>query len=202
VSLAGLVLAAGAGTRFGGPKALARTADGQPWVARVAETLRTAGAGPVVVALGAGRETARGLVPQWAVVVEVDDWAQGLSASVRAGLDALGRWAGGVAPGAPGTVPDAVPDALPDAVVVAPVDVPSMPVEAVRRLVLGAGPRALRQATYRHRPGHPVVIGRSHWDALARGLRADVGARPYLVAHAALEIPCDDLWDGQDVDTR
>jgi CTP:molybdopterin cytidylyltransferase MocA len=63
VTVCGVVLAAGAGTRFGGPKALARTAAGEPWLALAVGTLRAAGCEPVVVVLGTGADEAEPLVP-------------------------------------------------------------------------------------------------------------------------------------------
>ncbi|WP_345801102.1 nucleotidyltransferase family protein [Microbacterium sp. AZCO] len=181
--LCGLVLAAGAGVRFGGPKALARSADGTPWVVRAVETLRDAGCRRVVVALGAASGEASALVPADGEVVVVPDWAEGLSASLRAGLAA--------AIGA-------------DAVVVVPVDTPELPVSSVRRVVHAAGeaPSVLAHAVYRGAPGHPVLIGSAHVAALAASLTGDAGARAYLRAHDAVEVECGDLWSGADVDER
>ena len=119
-ALCGLVLAAGAGTRFGGPKALARSADGTPWIDHAVQVLTDAGCGHVVVALGASAAEAHTLVPPHAEVVVVEDWAEGLSATLRRGLRAA----------AAGRT---------DAVLVVPVDTPGMPVSAVRRVVEAAG---------------------------------------------------------------
>ncbi|MFH8251681.1 NTP transferase domain-containing protein [Microbacterium sp. B2969] len=181
--LCGLVLAAGAGTRFGGPKALARMSDGTPWIARAVGTLRDAGCRRIVVTLGAGVDEARSLVPADAEIVFVADWAAGLSASLRAGLIAA---------------------EAAEAAVILPVDTPATPVAAVRRVV-EASPDlmiALVQAVYRGAPGHPVLIGSAHFATLASGISGDVGARPYLRAHGALEVECADLWSGADMDTR
>ncbi len=71
--LCGLVLAAGAGTRYGGPKALARTADGTPWLALAAGALRDGGCVDVLVALGAQAAEARPLVPDGAEALLVPD---------------------------------------------------------------------------------------------------------------------------------
>ena len=86
--ICGIVLAAGAGTRFGGPKALARTPEGEPWIARAARALRDGGCDEVVVVLGAGADAAALLVPDGTRVVIAADWAGGLSHSLRAGLAA------------------------------------------------------------------------------------------------------------------
>ncbi|TDN90959.1 NTP transferase domain-containing protein [Microbacterium sp. BK668] len=185
-AVAGLVLAAGAGTRFGGPKALARTADGTPWVALAVSSLADAGCREVVVALGAGADDARALVPARADVVVIDHWAEGLSATLRAALPEAARRA--------------------DAVVVVPVDTPEMPSEVVRRIVAAAGAAgaalrgALVQAVYHGVPGHPALLGSGHIDDLTRTLSGDRGARAYLVAHGVTDVECADMWSGADHD--
>ncbi|WP_159501392.1 NTP transferase domain-containing protein [Microbacterium sp. 18062] len=182
-TLAGLVLAAGAGSRFGGPKGLARTTEGEPWVARAAQILRAGGCREVLVAVGAAADEVAALLPPWADAVRVDDWTVGVSASLRAGLEAAERTAA-------------------DALVVITVDTPAMPVEAVARLADGASPTALVRAEYAGRPGHPVLIGRTHWPAVSASVSGDRGALPYLRAHGALTVECGDLWSGEDVDAR
>jgi len=189
MTVCGVVLAAGAGTRFGGPKALARggggegEGEGEPWSAKAVRTLRDAGCDPVFVVVGAAADEAAALVPPDAVVVRADDWHRGLSASVRAGLGAA-------------TASPAV------AALVIPVDVPDLPASACRRVMRGAAADALRQATYRGSPGHPALIGRAHWSAVAAQVAGDRGAGAYLAAHGAIAVECADLWHGRDRDTR
>jgi len=196
---AGLVLAAGGGTRYGRPKALVRDDAGRSWLRHAVDVLSASGCSPVIVVLGArGTEAAELLaqtepasprpVPTPSVlVVQTDDWAEGLSASLRAGLlCALDQ-----------------PDLL--AVAVIPVDVPDLNTATIAR-VLGAAPLAeisektLRQARFAGRPGHPVLIGRAHWAPLIAGAVGDTGAGPYLRAHAAEAIECGDLGTGRDID--
>ncbi|GHF04922.1 NTP transferase domain-containing protein [Pseudolysinimonas yzui] len=179
--VAGIVLAGGAGTRAGGPKALRRDADGMPWLHRAVAALRGGGCGSVWVVLGADAALARALVPAEATVVVAEDWAEGLSASLRAGL--------GAAP----------PDA--SAVVVTLVDLPGLPAAAVARLLSAPLDAAtLRRATYEGRPGHPVVIGRDHWAAVAASVDGDRGAGRYLAAQGAELVELSGLWDGADAD--
>lgn len=180
---AGLVLAAGAGRRFGGPKVLASDADGTPWVVKAVEALRGGGCEPVIVVLGAGADEASPLVPLGVRIVRTDGWAEGVAASLRAGLDAM---ASTVSP----------------AVVVVPVDTPELPATAVARLASLASVDGLAFATYDGAPGHPVLIGRGHWSALAAAATGDIGARPYLRAHGAEAVECGDLWSGADRDVR
>jgi CTP:molybdopterin cytidylyltransferase MocA len=179
----GVVLAAGAGTRFGGPKALALDADGTPWIARAVAALSGGGCAEVVVVLGAGADRAGALVPESARVVVAADWAEGISRSLATGLEA--------AAGA-------------DAALITPVDTPELPADAVARVRLAAGDRpraALVRATYGGRPGHPVLLGADRWAAVRAELHGDTGAGPFLVRHGAVAVECGDLWSGADQDT-
>jgi CTP:molybdopterin cytidylyltransferase MocA len=178
----GLLLAAGAGSRIGMPKALMRDADGSSWLQRSVATLVDGGCDGVTVVLGARAAEARPLVPDGASVVVAEDWADGMSASLRAGLDALGD---------------------DDAVVLSLVDLPDVTAEVIRRVVAaGAGPATLSRAAYDGRPGHPVVIGRDHWAGVVASATGDFGARHYLDAHEVTLVECGDLATGRDQDTR
>ena len=79
---AGVLLAAGAGTRFGMPKVLA--AHGE-WLSSAVAALHRGGCDDVVVVLGAAIVD----VPAPARAVIATDWSDGLSASLRAGLSAV-----------------------------------------------------------------------------------------------------------------
>ncbi|RPF20638.1 nucleotidyltransferase family protein [Myceligenerans xiligouense] len=187
VDAVGIVLAAGAGVRFGGPKALARDDDGTPWVEIACRTLLDGGCQDVIVTLGAGADEAGPLVPGWATTAVVPDWVDGASASLRAGLAA-----------AAGTSADVA--------VITLVDLPHLPSAAVRRMLgaddgaVGAG--TLRRAVHDGRPGHPVVVGRRHWEPIANSVTGDLGAAGYLREHAATAVDCTDLGGGDDVDRR
>lgn len=182
MALCGVVLAAGAGTRAGGPKALLRMGDGTPWLEVAATMLLGAGCERVVVVLGAMATLARplALIDARAEIVVADNWQTGMSASLRAGLAAASG----------------------DAALVTLVDLPGMPVAVAGRIAAGAARASLRQAVYGGQPGHPVLIGSDHWVATAASLRGDRGARRYLVTHGVEEIECSDLWDGADRDER
>jgi CTP:molybdopterin cytidylyltransferase MocA len=191
VRLGGLVLAAGAGTRFGGPKGLARTTAGEPWVRRAVTMLAAAGCDDVLVAVGARGDDVAALVPPSARVVTVRRWADGLSATLLAGLAAVAAPPDGGAPV--------------EALVVTPVDTPEAPPAAVVRVLdhaqrAGSPTAVLARAVYSGRPGHPVVLGRDHWDGVRATLTGDTGAGRYLAAYGALDVECGDLWSGDDVD--
>jgi len=172
------VLAAGAGSRRGEPKALAIDEHGTPWIGIATELLLDAGCTEVIVVLGARAEEALHLVPQgpYVRVMVAADWADGMSASLRQGLDA----------------------ATGDAALITLVDLPSMPAAVLARVLEADAP--LRQATYADRPGHPVYIAKEHWTGVAASLTDDRGAREYLIENGVLHIDCSDLWNGRDVD--
>jgi nicotine blue oxidoreductase len=175
---AGLLLAAGAGSRLGRPKALVEV-DGERLVDRGVRTLRAAGCSPVLVVIGAAPLEVVG-----AVVVPNPDWRTGMGSSLRTGLAAL-------PPGCP-------------AVVVALVDQPRVTPEAVRRLVRAHEAGApIAVATYGGAPRNPVLISGRYFAEVAESAVGDVGARPFLRAHPDLVtgVPCDDVAAPDDIDT-
>jgi nicotine blue oxidoreductase len=183
VSVAGLVLAAGGGRRYGGPKALVRH-DGGLLVERAVATVRAGGCAPVVVVLGAAADQVRAQAQLGdATVVDNESWKSGMGSSLRTGLESL-----------------AAVDA--DAVVVLLVDTPGVTADAVRRIAANEGRDRLVVATYGNRRGHPVLLGRDHWSGIALLATADIGARAYLSAHAGQvqTVPCDDISDDTDMD--
>ncbi|MFI6786294.1 NTP transferase domain-containing protein [Nonomuraea sp. NPDC050383] len=173
--VAGLLLAAGEGSRLGTPKALVEH-EGERLVDRGVRLLEEGGCHPVVVVLGAATVQVRG-----AVVVRNPGWRSGMGSSLRVGLAALPEEAG--------------------AVVVALVDQPFIRPEAVRALV-ASGAR-LAVATYGGRRRNPVLLSRRDFAEVARLAAGDTGARPFLQAHPELVtgVPCDGLGDPADIDT-
>jgi molybdenum cofactor cytidylyltransferase/nicotine blue oxidoreductase len=182
VTVDGLVLAAGAGSRMGMPKALVRDARG-PWLVRAVRALADGGCARVSVVLGARAEEALPLLEgTGATPVVAADWAAGMSASLRAGVLSL-----------EGT------DA--DAVVLTLVDLPDVGADVVRRVLTPTPTRStLRRAAFGGLVGHPVVIGRDHWSAVAAEADGDRGARGYLAHHDVDVVECGDLASGRDVD--
>jgi nicotine blue oxidoreductase len=205
----GLLLAGGAGRRMGRPKALVELA-GRPLLLRALDALRGGGCTPLVVVLGAAADQVAELLPSDVRAVVAADWAQGMGASLRAGLAALARSpeatespaAGSPAAGSPAAGSPAAVE--PSAVLVHLVDLPGIGAAAIARLAeaASAGPEVLARASYRGVPGHPVLLGRSHWAGVRDSARGDAGARGYLAGHPALRlVECGDLADPRDVDT-
>ena len=198
--VAGLVLAAGAGHRFGEPKALVRdSASELTWVERAVCRVAAADVDRLLVVVGAEADSVCEVLLSgaWAVgrqsrrrvevhLVDAPDWAEGMGASLRAGLAAAR---------------EVVPDV--DGLLVTLVDLPDVDERVHRRVVSsarGARTAALARAAYDGVPGHPVVIGRDHWTGVGRTAHGDRGARDYFAAHPPHLVECGDLATGRDVD--
>ncbi|HEX9033479.1 MAG TPA: nucleotidyltransferase family protein [Streptosporangiaceae bacterium] len=176
--MAGLLLAAGRGSRLGEPKALVRIGD-QTLAERGVALLRNGGADPVVVVTGAASLSLPAVIS-----VHNPDWPTGMGSSLRAGLATL--------------------PADSDAVVIALVDQPLIGPEAVRRLIdaFMAGAE-VAVACYRGVPRNPVMIAKAHWAEAAATATGDAGARHFLRSHPELVTPveCGDTGRPDDLDT-
>ncbi len=174
--IAGLVLAAGDGSRFGADSKLLADLRGRPLLeyavdaqCAVPELER------VVVVLGAHAEQIRARVRFGrAEPVICEDWARGQSASLRHGVGEL-RGA--------------------ERVIVTLGDQPLITPAVIARFI-GAADGA--RAVYRGVPGHPVVLGPAQMAAV-EGLEGDRGARELLRGGELIE--CAELSSGSDVDT-
>jgi molybdenum cofactor cytidylyltransferase len=174
--IAGLILAAGAGTRFGSEPKLLADLGGRPlleWA--VAAQCSVPELERVVVVLGAqAGEVLERVDLLRAKPLVCEDWDVGQAASLRCGLSVLG-------------------DA--SKVIVTLGDAPLVSSEVVSMFV-SAPPRT--RAVYDGRPGHPVVLGPGEIDALA-SLSGDQGARGLLRDGPVVEVG--HLCSGRDVDT-
>jgi molybdenum cofactor cytidylyltransferase/nicotine blue oxidoreductase len=181
-TVAGLVLAAGGGRRYGMPKALVEY-EGSLLVERAVRTVRAV-CDPVLVVLGAQAvDVWRTADLEGATVLANRDWETGMASSLRTGLDGLRGWPGRV-----------------DAALVTLVDMPGMTPEALRAVAAHAAPDALATATYDGVRGHPVLLGREHWAGVAATATGDEGARRYLAGRAVTEVDCTGLADPTDLD--
>lgn len=204
--VAGILLAAGAGRRMGRPKALLRGPGGTPWLTAAVRALHDGGCAPVMVVLGASADAARPLLDGLPVqVVQADDWASGMGASLRTGLAAL------TAQSAQTTQSDSATPAggstggagqrAPVAALIHLVDLPDVSAEVVARVIAHATPDVLARADYGHGPAHPVLLGRDHWAGVLASATGDRGARDYLRTRTVSAVDCSDLATGRDIDT-
>ena len=180
-----ILLAAGAGSRFGGGKLMAPY-GGRPLIEASLSNLAGAPVDETVVVVGDDAERLREVCkPRGARVVENPDWREGISTSVRVGLRALGAEA--------------------RAAVVLLADQPLVGAGAVERLVAAFdGGARIAVATYGGEPRDPVLFSREVWPLLVSELSGDEGARPFLRRHPELmrSVPCDGVGDPADVDTE
>ncbi|MFJ2114279.1 NTP transferase domain-containing protein [Streptomyces sp. NPDC087850] len=185
--VAGLLLAAGGGSRLGGrPKALLAH-RGRPLVEHAARALREGGCGPVHVVLGAAAREVRDRAElPGCALVDNPRWAEGMGSSLRAGLASLS-----------GTGARAA--------LVLLVDQPGIGAAAVARVVAAyRTPDSLVAASYGGERGHPVLFGAARWADVAAAARGDRGARGYLGAHGSeiVLVECGDVARAYDIDTE
>jgi molybdenum cofactor cytidylyltransferase len=188
--LEAIVLAAGASTRMGSPKALLRSPDNRPFVVRIVDTLLGSGLGRVTVVTGPHHDAIaaacaplgeRGAV-QWA---RNPDPGRGQLSSLLVGMDA-------------------VVDANTEALLVTLVDVPMVTGATIQRII--AVWRATRAPVVRPavgtRHGHPVIFDRQAFAAL-RAASPAAGAKEVIRAFEPRiqNVTVDDEGCLMDVDT-
>lgn len=180
-TIGGIVLAAGAGRRFGGPKQVAEL-GGLPLLEHAVMAMEAVPAiAPIAVVLGAHAEVVRERVDFGSAdPVVCDGWEEGQAASLRCGLDAVGDV---------------------DAVLVTLGDQPGITPQVIA-MVMDAidSPALAARATYDGVPGHPVLLKRALFP-LVRELRGDVGARPVLEQVKVKHLEAARLCSNADVDT-
>ncbi len=185
-AVAGVLLAAGQGSRFGRPKALVEL-DGQTLAERGVTMLRAGGADPVLIVTGAAQVD---LSPQnQARIVYNSEWRTGMGSSLGAALRALTELDAGQEVGA---------------AVVALADQPLVGAEAVGRLIAAyQDGAAVAVAAYGGKPRNPVLLAREHWPEVIAMATGDQGARAFLRARPELVTPveCGDTGRPDDIDT-
>lgn len=178
IHVAGILLAAGDGSRLGRPKATVELA-GSTLAERGVDLLKDGGTDPVIVVTGAVPVELPGVVS-----VHNPDWQTGMGSSLATGLRAV---EGGAA-----------------AAVIALADQPLVGAEAVRRLIAAhANGATVAVAAYGGKPRNPVLIDRVHWPAVIALATGDAGARHFLRAHPELVtlVECGDTGSPADIDT-
>lgn len=158
------ILAAGSSSRMGSSKQLLEL-DGKPLLVRTAEAALASAAWPVVVVLGANAEKIRPSLARLPVLVtENSAWAEGMAASIRAGITTLQQFSRHL-----------------DAALIALCDQPAFSSDTIARLVAAqrASGRSIAAAHYAGRNGAPALFLRQHFATLA-SLTGEEGARALL----------------------
>lgn len=180
MSNAAVILAAGAGSRFGGkPGAkLLATTRGRPLLAHAVAPAAEAQLDELVVVSGPIDISA--LLPDDATLLQNDQWAEGQATSLRIAVDWCQRQGH-------------------DGIVVGLGDIPGLTAEAWRAVADAPG-GPIVVACYRGRRGHPVRLDADVWPSLP--ISGDEGARALIARHPELvtEVAC----SGRpvDIDTR
>ncbi len=186
----GVILAAGASSRIGRPKALLPTGvEGETFLSRLVETFWAGGVEDVVVVASTQSgdiERALAGVSRAPRVVDNPHPERGQLSSVRVALAAIDK------PGVSGML-------------LTLVDVPFVSPSTVRIVLetfLRTGASIVRPASG-DTHGHPVLFGRPLFDELRQASDA-AGAKTVVRAHAAdiVNVPVDDQGAFTDVDTR
>lgn len=172
-----VILAAGASTRMGTPKQLLPL-DGQPLVIRAVTAALASPAWPVVVVLGAHAEKIRPALARLPLfVADSPAWAEGMAASIRAGVTTLRQFSRAL-----------------DGALVALCDQPAFSADVIARLVATqrATGRSIVAARYHGRNGAPALFLREHFETLSH-LTGEEGARTLLNGDparvASVELP-------------
>jgi molybdenum cofactor cytidylyltransferase len=180
-----IVLAAGLSSRMGSNKLLADF-SGSPLIRRTVEAVLAAVAENVIAVTGHDADKVSAALGRLPVeIVHNADYAHGLSASLKRGLEAV------------------TPET--DAVLVCLGDMPLVDKETVRRMVAAFSPadhRTICVPLYRGQRGHPVLWGSMHFAAMA-ALAGDRGARALMEQFAGEVVEIEASSDGvlMDADT-
>ena len=170
MALAGLILAGGAGKRWGGPKAWATLPDGRSFLEACVATLREAGASPIVATLPCGSSD-----PQITALEVVVLPRHGLDmfGSIRVGLARIlevAHWS---------------------SLAILPVDHPLVRSDTVT--ALAATPSSAAVPTFNAKRGHPVCLDRTVAEAIVSRSLPGSSLREILGSVAAVDVPVSDF---------
>jgi molybdenum cofactor cytidylyltransferase len=167
--IAGIVLAGGQSRRMGVVNKLLVKVDGTAMVRHAVDTVREAGANPIIVVTGHEADRVRQVLADADVTfIHNDAYADGLSTSLRTGIAA-------------------VPDTC-DGAVVALGDMPRLRASHVVRLMEAFAPREGRAVcvpTWQGKRGNPVLWARRFFTEI-EDVDGDVGAKHLIGAYAEL----------------
>jgi len=183
--IAALVLAAGQSRRMGSNKLIADIA-GEPMVARTVDAALASKASPVVVVTGHQSDRVRAaLAGRKVIFAHNERYAEGLSTSLRTGLDAL-----------PADI---------DGAIVCLGDMPSVTASHLDRLIAAFDPdggAAICVPSFNGKRGNPVLWAKAYFPEM-REVAGDVGARHLIGAHGdeIREVAMPDTGVLEDLDT-
>ncbi|ELY43866.1 nucleotidyltransferase family protein [Natronorubrum sulfidifaciens] len=184
-AVAGVILAAGTSSRYGGENKLLATLEGEPIVRHAARTLVHSSVDPVVVVLGHEADRVQAALEGLAVDPVVNEaYDTGQASSLRAGIEAVCDR---------GDV---------DAVLVALGDMPFVAPETIETLVsaYAAGAGEALAAAFDGDRGNPVVFDARFFDALT-DVDGDIGGREiFLESDSSALIEVDDAGVRRDID--
>jgi len=173
---AGIILAAGSGSRMGGPKATIEI-NGERLVDRAVALFHDAGIKDVYVVLGAWQGQITG-----AEIVLNPDWQSGMGSSLRVGLETL------------------LKNPAYSQVIISLVDLPGMTSDAIAAVANSS--QEIVMGTFDGKPGHPVKFARKYWKEIAESATGDFGARNFLKGRDdVFTIALEKLAIGKDLDT-
>ncbi|MGB9561608.1 MAG: NTP transferase domain-containing protein, partial [bacterium] len=187
-NISAIVLAAGAGERFGFiPKALLTLGD-KTFLEIIIDKLRRVGINDIVVVLGAKSDDIKSIVKSDEVRFVVNyAWQTGMLSSIISGINSV------------------TPDA--DAVMIHPVDFPLVKIETYKILKdkwLSAK-RGIVSPSFENKLGHPVIVSRGYFDEI-RKVPSDKGARAVIHGYEGkkdlIVVEVDDPYVRMDIDTE
>ncbi|HSD91284.1 MAG TPA: NTP transferase domain-containing protein [Kofleriaceae bacterium] len=178
-----VILAAGAGARLGGvAKALLERRGKRTFLASIVTTARDAGLHEAIVVVGPpfGDQVGAHASELGARVVVNPAPERGMASSVALGFAAAG-------------------DA--EAAWLWPVDHPDVASSTLRALIAAIGSHAAARPVVGERRGHPPLIRRTLFEALAGCTNIEGGARTVLAAADTVDVSVDDPGCVRDIDT-
>jgi molybdenum cofactor cytidylyltransferase len=160
--------------------------EGRPLLLRAVDAALASPVWPVVVVLGANAEKIRPILARLPVLVtENAAWAEGMAASIRAGVTTLQQFSRHL-----------------DAALIALCDQPAFSADTIARLITTQREtgRSIAAAHYAGRNGAPALFLREHFHTLT-SLTGEEGARDLLNDAPARVAPVDLPALGTDLDT-
>jgi molybdenum cofactor cytidylyltransferase len=184
--IAALIMAAGQSRRMGAQNKLLAEVKGTPMVRHVLNQIKGSDVGPITVVLGHEPEKVRACmaIPD-VTFVENPDFEQGLSTSLKRGLESL-------------------PDDI-DGLIVCLGDMPRVTADEINQLIVAFNPlegRAICVPTHLGKRGNPVLWAHRFFEEM-RHLHGDVGARHLIGEYSDVVAEIEMEADGVllDIDT-